>query len=207
MAHCMYFTNKLNYTFPEKDLQKFHFILRYWKLKFRAACIKQQHESKLKQNSKLTPYKTIFWYTIIVEITLYSEIFVLETLSELFLSDLLIPHRKLKPFHQRPLALLNEMSSGNAVTRRKLLSSWYFEDQLKETYTSFVLALNTVAHDTVDKNKEKAISAMYKLLAGNPEQEKVSFFSNSSKMFSAGFGNKKDIYLRKSLRFHNFVGP
>lgn len=98
----------------------------------------------------------------------------LDTLTELFLSDLLIPHRKLKVFHQRPLALLNEMSSGNAVTRRKLLSSWYFEDQLKETYTTFVLALNAVAHDTVDSNKEKAISAMYKLLAGNPEQEKVN---------------------------------
>lgn len=68
------------------------------------------------------------------------------------------------------------MSSGNAVTRRKLLSTWYFEDQLKETYTSFVLALNSVAHDTVDKNKEKAISAMYKLLAGNSEQEKVDYF-------------------------------
>lgn len=97
----------------------------------------------------------------------------LETLTELFLSDLLIQHRKLKSFHQRPLALLNDMSSGNAVTRRKILSLWYFEDQLKETYTSYVLALNTVAHDTVDSNKEKAISAMYKLLAGNPEQEKV----------------------------------
>lgn len=68
------------------------------------------------------------------------------------------------------------MSSGNAITRRKLLSSWYFEDQLKETYTTFVLALNTVAHDTVESNKEKAISAMYKLLAGNAEQEKVSVF-------------------------------
>lgn len=90
------------------------------------------------------------------------------------MSDLLIPHRKLKSFHQRPLSLLNDLSSGNAITRRRLLSTWYFEDQLKETYTSFVLALNNVAHDTVDSNKEKAITAMYKLLAGNPEQEKVS---------------------------------
>lgn len=54
------------------------------------------------------------------------------------------------------------------------MSRWYFEDQLKETYTSYVLALNTVAHDTVENNKEKAISAMYKLLAGNAEQEKVN---------------------------------
>nr|XP_023028431.1 CCAAT/enhancer-binding protein zeta [Leptinotarsa decemlineata] len=97
---------------------------------------------------------------------------VMETLTELFLSDLLRPGQKLKPFHQRPLSKLNDLSSGNAVTRRKILSFWYFEDQLKEIYTSFVLALNTVAHDTVDSNKDKAITAMYKLLADNPEQEK-----------------------------------
>lgn len=97
-----------------------------------------------------------------------------ETLTELFLSDLLRPDQKLKAFHQRPLSILNELSSGNAVTRRKLLSYWYFEDQLKEIYTSFVLAVNKIAHDTVDNNKEKAITAMYKLLAGNPEQEKVN---------------------------------
>ncbi|XP_022915981.2 CCAAT/enhancer-binding protein zeta [Onthophagus taurus] len=99
-------------------------------------------------------------------------IIVMETLSELFLSDLLRPNNKLKPFYQRPIGLLNELSSGNAVTRRKYLAYWYFEDQLKETYTTFVLALNKVAQDTVDHNKEKAIAAMYKLLAGNPEQEK-----------------------------------
>lgn len=94
-------------------------------------------------------------------------------MTDLFVSDLLRPNQKLKAFHQRPLSLLNELSSGNAVTRRKLLSYWYFEDQLKETYTSFVLAVNKIAHDTVDSNKEKAITAMYKMLAGNPEQEKV----------------------------------
>lgn len=89
------------------------------------------------------------------------------------MSDLLRPDKQLKPFHQRPLSQLMNLSSGNAITRRKLLSLWYFEDQLKEIYASFVLALNTTAHDTVESNKEKAITAMYKLLAGNSEQEKV----------------------------------
>ncbi|VEN49924.1 unnamed protein product [Callosobruchus maculatus] len=88
---------------------------------------------------------------------------VLGTLVEIFLSDLLIPTRKLKPFHQRPLAALNEMSSELSGKRKKLLTYWYFEDQLKEIYTSFVLALNTVGHDTVESNKDKAITAMYKL--------------------------------------------
>lgn len=102
-------------------------------------------------------------------------LFCLESLTELFLTDLLIPHRKLKAFHQRPLAALAGFASGDVGIRKKYLHMWYFEDQLKETYTSYVLALNKVAHDTVETNKEKAISAMYKLLAGNPEQEKVWF--------------------------------
>ncbi|KAJ8970200.1 hypothetical protein NQ314_001347 [Rhamnusium bicolor] len=85
---------------------------------------------------------------------------VIETLTELFLSDLLRPDQKLKAFHQRPLSMLGELSSGNAITRRKLLSVWYFEDQLKEVYTSFVLALNAAAHDTVESNKEKALSSI-----------------------------------------------
>lgn len=99
--------------------------------------------------------------------------FILDALTELFLSDLLKPNKKLRAFYQRPLSILNTLTSGNAVSRKKNLSLWYFEDQLKEIYVSFVLALNNVAHDTVDSNKEKAITAMYKLLAGNSEQEQV----------------------------------
>lgn len=101
------------------------------------------------------------------------ELIFLENLVELFLSSLLPPTRKLIPFRQRPLNSLNDLCSGNAITRKKYLSVWYFEDQLKETYATFVRALNSVAHDAVDHNKEKTITAMYKLLAGNPEQEKV----------------------------------
>lgn len=97
-------------------------------------------------------------------------------MTELFVTDLLIPHRKLKAFYQQPLDALNDVAAGDTGIRKKYLSMWYFEDQLKETYTSYVLALNKVAHDTVDSNKEKAISAMYKLLAGNSEQEKVLLF-------------------------------
>lgn len=90
------------------------------------------------------------------------------------MSDLLRPNCKLKAFHERPLSLLNNLTSGNAVTRRKLLATWYFEDQLKESFRNFVSSLNNVTHDVIDNNKEKAVSAMSKLLAGNPEQERVS---------------------------------
>lgn len=101
------------------------------------------------------------------------KIYISDTLSELFITDLLKPDEKLKTFDQQPLLSLNDLASGNAITRRKILSMWYFEDQLKELYALFISALNTAAHDTVDANKEKAISAMYNLLSGNPEQEKV----------------------------------
>lgn len=94
-------------------------------------------------------------------------------MSELFLQDLLKPEVKLKAFHQRPLSMLTELTSGNIVTKKRRLVLWYFEDQLKETYTSFVQALTKAAHDTVEATKEKAINAMYHLLCEHPEQEKV----------------------------------
>lgn len=70
--------------------------------------------------------------------------------------------------------MLNELSSGNVSKRKSILILWYFEDQLKVAYRAFIQSLQTAAHDTVDANKEKAISALYKLLSGNPEQETVS---------------------------------
>jgi ribosome biogenesis protein MAK21 len=101
-------------------------------------------------------------------------VFAADTLTELFLSDLLRPDQKLKEFEKCPLALLDKYSSGNHVSRKSRLIHWYYEDQLKKLYYSFIVALNTAAQDSVERNKEKAITAMYKLLAGNPEQEAVS---------------------------------
>lgn len=96
-----------------------------------------------------------------------------DSLTELFLSDMLKPNEKLKPFSQRPLSLLEKLSSGNAITRKKYLCYWYFESELLEAYVTYVAALNTMSHDTIDANKEKAVGAMYKLLCGSQEQEKV----------------------------------
>jgi len=101
-------------------------------------------------------------------------LFAADTLTELFLSDLLRPNQKLREFEKCPLSLLDKYSSGNHVSRKSRLIHWYYEDQLKKMYYSFILALNTAAQDSVEQNKEKAITAMYKLLTGNPEQEAVS---------------------------------
>ena len=96
-----------------------------------------------------------------------------DTLCELFLSDLLPPYRKLKTFNQQPLSKLEELSSGNTVTRNKYLTLWYFEDQLKSVYNDFISMLTKLAFDTVEANKQKVITTMYKLLEGNPEMENV----------------------------------
>ncbi|XP_067003960.2 CCAAT/enhancer-binding protein zeta [Anabrus simplex] len=95
---------------------------------------------------------------------------VIETLTELFLTDLLVPDKKLRTFENCPLAAVSQLKGSSRSSR---LIHWYFEDQLKELYRTFIQALQTAAQDTVETNKEKAITAMYKLLAGNPEQESL----------------------------------
>lgn len=97
-----------------------------------------------------------------------------ETLQDLLLNDLLPPDRKLRLFGQQPLKDLNNITSGNESKRKQLLMLWFFENQLKLGYRELVISLNQVAHDSVDANKEKAISVMAKLLEGHPEQESVS---------------------------------
>lgn len=92
---------------------------------------------------------------------------------ELLITELLPPETKLKKFSQRPLALLEELSSGNPAGRRRRLVAWYFEDQLKDVYRSFIDSLKVIAGEAVEANKEKAVKAMAALLAAHPEQEAV----------------------------------
>ncbi|CAG5059919.1 unnamed protein product [Parnassius apollo] len=100
-------------------------------------------------------------------------IVIIDALSELFISELLVPDIKLRTFEQHSLAHLDEMTSGNKQARRNILKYWYFEDQLKELYGTYVEALNKFAHDSVEANKEKAVSAMSYLLMHHPEREKM----------------------------------
>lgn len=98
-------------------------------------------------------------------------------MCELFINDLLPPNRKLVPFSEQPLSRLDELTSGNAVSKNRRLLLWYFEDQLKSIYADFVQLLSKISHDSVEANKQKIISAMYKLLEGNPEMENVCLSS------------------------------
>ena len=47
----------------------------------------------------------------------------------------------------------------------------YFEDQLKQRYETFIEALQAITHDSIVAPKKKALSAIFDMLAGKPEQE------------------------------------
>lgn len=106
----------------------------------------------------------------------------IDTLVELFISDLLPPETKLKRFTQRPLSMLEELSSGNPAGRRRRLILWFFEDQLKDVYREFIDSLRTIAAEAVEANKEKAVKAMAALLEAHPEQEAVLLSNIVNKM-------------------------
>lgn len=101
---------------------------------------------------------------------------VIMSLKELFLADLLHPKFKLFKLEEQDLDKLDIGNGSDSIvktnaSRNRLLAHWYFEDQLRQQYECFVLNLSLVASDTVDTNREKAISAMTDLLIGNAEQE------------------------------------
>ncbi|GLH04069.1 Uncharacterized protein GBIM_09855 [Gryllus bimaculatus] len=102
---------------------------------------------------------------------------VMGVLTDLFMSDLLVPNKKLRPFEKRPLSLLEKLSDGALSKRKFYLSLWYFEDQLKNEYMKFVQAIAKVGRDAVEKNRINSIHVMQKLLTANPEQE-VLLLSN-----------------------------
>ncbi|XP_041353162.1 CCAAT/enhancer-binding protein zeta-like [Gigantopelta aegis] len=96
-----------------------------------------------------------------------------DTLRDLFLSDLLPDNRKLKTFSQHPLLSVDELSSGNRDVVDKKLILWHFESKLKEIYSEFVKTLDKLSHDMILSTKEKALSSMFRLLSNKPEQENV----------------------------------
>ncbi|XP_031841757.1 nucleolar complex protein 1 [Nomia melanderi] len=103
-------------------------------------------------------------------------IMVIKSLRDLFLSDLLHPEFKLLKFEEQNLHEIDQNNTKEAIvktnaSRRKLMVHWYFEDQLHEQYERFIMSLAAIASDTVDANREAAISVMTDLLIGNSEQE------------------------------------
>ncbi|KAJ8008883.1 hypothetical protein DPEC_G00083060 [Dallia pectoralis] len=106
----------------------------------------------------------------------------LDTLRELFMSDLLPDNRKLRTFAQHPCDKLEEMASGNKDARDRRLILWYFEHLLKHHVAEFVVALDVLAHDTVAATKAKSLATAHELLLEKPEQERALLIQVANKL-------------------------
>nr|XP_012144475.1 PREDICTED: CCAAT/enhancer-binding protein zeta isoform X1 [Megachile rotundata]XP_012144476.1 PREDICTED: CCAAT/enhancer-binding protein zeta isoform X1 [Megachile rotundata] len=139
---------------------------------------------------------------------------IITSLRDLFLSDLLHPQFKLLKFEEQDLNRLTETNSEDTLIKtdalkKKLMAHWYFEDQLREHYERFVISLGTIASDTVDANREIAISVMTDLLIGNAEQEHklLELIVNKIGDPSSKVGSKVIFCLNKLLHEHPNMKP
>ncbi|KAH3846904.1 hypothetical protein DPMN_089211 [Dreissena polymorpha] len=96
-----------------------------------------------------------------------------DTLKELFLTDIMPSNRKLKAFAQHDLTSLGSAAGWNRDVMDKRLLLWQYEAQLKLKYTEFVNILKTLAHDVLLPTKQKAVSTIFNMLVEKPEQEKL----------------------------------
>jgi len=87
----------------------------------------------------------------------------IDTLKDLFMTNLLPDKRKLVAFHVRPL------SATNITDMHKVY--WYFEDILKSIYAEFVSTLSKSSHDAVMHTKRKVQHVCFELLTEKPELE------------------------------------
>lgn len=86
-----------------------------------------------------------------------------DSIRDLFMNVLIPNNRKLKYFRDQPLA-------AEGVLARHLVI-WYYEDELKKTYFSFIQVLEMLAKDALTFVRTKATQLIYDLLTAKPEQE------------------------------------
>ena len=91
----------------------------------------------------------------------------MENLKELFLGDLLLKDKKLKPFSE----LIGFLHNKEGDQRNRQLVIFYFEDKLLSEYRRFLEILAKVSMEGNDAVKSKAVNVMYELLSERPEQE------------------------------------
>lgn len=81
---------------------------------------------------------------------------------------ILDPNAKLVPISKQPITALSQVTQRE---RKELLALWTYQNQLKEHYNQFVLALDGLLKDAVEATRRKGISAIATMLAYSPEQE------------------------------------
>ena len=96
----------------------------------------------------------------------------IDNLPELFVETLLKKDSRLLKFEEHALS---ELASCSTACRKQWLIYWYFEDKLSEIYGNFVGYLKNLSHDSLEANREKAVRAIFYLLMGTTEHQKVSW--------------------------------
>ncbi|TKR87321.1 hypothetical protein L596_011735 [Steinernema carpocapsae] len=122
-----------------------------------------------------SPVHSLFYINSLVSIiekkNLRQAVDIIKAVYELFGKNLLPKDRKLVTFANRPLARLNELSSGNDIAKEKRLILWKFESDLKQTYETLVRSLESLAGGNVEAISIQACRTLLDLLAERPEQE------------------------------------
>ncbi|CAG0915518.1 unnamed protein product [Notodromas monacha] len=104
-----------------------------------------------------------------------------DTLREVFLSEILADSRRLRALKEQPLTELNKVVAANqkadskndeSVTRLRIIAFWRFEDLVKKEYERFVNAVVALSADPVDATRLRTLHTLYSLLLNNPEQER-----------------------------------
>eukprot|EP01023_Acetabularia_acetabulum_P059807 TRINITY_DN7190_c0_g1_i2.p1 TRINITY_DN7190_c0_g1~~TRINITY_DN7190_c0_g1_i2.p1 ORF type:complete len:1104 (+),score=203.09 TRINITY_DN7190_c0_g1_i2:85-3396(+) len=101
----------------------------------------------------------------------------MDALTELFMLNLIPPHRKLKFLSQQQdlytvkfLLLGDKNLEGSKEAKKKLLY-WYIEETVKRKYHAFVSALELLSKDNLEFLRGKALRCTSKLLSSRAEQE------------------------------------
>jgi ribosome biogenesis protein MAK21 len=128
------------------------------------------------------------------------------TLKELWVSELLPEHRKLKYLNQQPLDRLSTSSSTGSLTHQQstLLLLWFFEDQIKCRYVQFINTLQAATHDPSEEVREKMVGHVFDLLHQRPEQEKLLLTQLVNKLGDPHrkVASKAVMFLLKLLNHH-----
>uniref|UniRef100_A0A182WLV7 CCAAT-binding factor domain-containing protein n=1 Tax=Anopheles minimus TaxID=112268 RepID=A0A182WLV7_9DIPT len=134
---------------------------------------------------------------------------VVEVLTELMLKSLMPPHRKLitLPMRGSDWKHLQKQTNLDKSRRDTIYAHWYFEDQLREHYFSFVSNLTMILHTGQEDGKLKTIGFAAKLFANVPEMERLMLTALVNKLGdpSRKVASKVLYHLQQIVREHTLM--
>eukprot|EP01138_Halocafeteria_seosinensis_P014490 gb/GECG01014793.1/.p1 GENE.gb/GECG01014793.1/~~gb/GECG01014793.1/.p1 ORF type:complete len:827 (+),score=142.82 gb/GECG01014793.1/:1-2481(+) len=124
-----------------------------------------------------------------------------ESIKDLFSTNLLPKHRKLIPFERQPLT--------HEQTTSTHLVYWLFEDYLKQKYAQFISTLESASHDSMRHFRTLAVRSVYELLLEFPEQEAALLTLLVNKLGDADrkIASKATFLLQQLVQKHQAMKP